>query len=93
MNNYLLTLVLKADLDEKTRSGLLEMTKKKMLGKDGKIKKEDLWGARNLAYPIKKQSKGYYAHFEFETDPAITKNLDKVLKVEEDILRYLIIRQ
>ena len=93
MNSYLLTLVLKSDLEEKVRGELLDGIKKKMLGKDGKIQKEDLWGPRDLAYPIKKQTKGYYIHFEFQTEPDIAKGIDKTLKLEEDILRYLLIRQ
>lgn len=92
MNRYLLTLVLKADLDEKTRKDLLQAMLKKALGTDGKIVKEDLWGNRELAYPIKKQTKGYYAHFELESDPSVVKSLDKILKVEEDILRSLFVR-
>lgn len=92
MNSYLLTLVLKPDQDEKERKALLDGLKKKMTGESGKISKEDLWGARELVYPIKRQSKGFYVHFEFETDPGIAKDLDKILKVEEDILRSLLVR-
>lgn len=93
MNSYLLTLVLKADQEEKARKEFLDVTAKKMIGSDGKIRKEDLWGAKDLSYPIKRQNKGYYVHFEFETDPKIAKDLDKQLKVEEDILRYLLVRR
>ncbi len=92
MNNYLLTLVLKSDMDEKGRKDLLDSVKKKIQGATGKITKEDIWGARDLSYPIKRQNKGYYIHFEFETDPQIAKTLDKNLKVEEDIIRYLLVR-
>jgi len=88
----LLTLVLKPDLAEKMRKELMEAMKKKMLGERGKVTKEDVWGNRDLAYPIKKQSKGFYAHFEFTTDPKLAKDLDKSLKVEEDIIRYLLVR-
>ena len=59
---------------------------------DGKIDKEDLWGSKDLAYPIKKQTKGYVAHFEITADPKNAKTIDKTLKVEEDILRYLLVR-
>ncbi len=93
MNSYLLTLVLKPSLDEKARKELLMEMKKKMLGDLGKVVKEDLWGERDLAYPIKKNAKGYYVHFEFETLPNVAKDLDKNLKVEEDIIRYLLIRR
>ena len=88
MNSYYLTLVLKPDLEEKVRKELLDNIKKKF----EKIIKEDLWGARDLAYPIKKQTKGFYVHFEMEADPKIIKDIDKTLKVEEDIIRYLLVR-
>ncbi len=93
MNRYLLTLVLKGDLDDKARVELLTAVKKRVAGDSGKIQKEDLWGSRDLSYPIKKQTKGFYAHFEFESDPALVKGLDKYLKVEEDIIRYLLIHK
>lgn len=92
MNSYLLTLILKPDMDEKMRKELLDSMVKKLVGEDGKVSKEDLWGARDLAYPIKRQTKGFYAHFEIEADPKNAKGLDKLLQLEEDILRYLLIR-
>ena len=92
MNNYLLTIVLKPGLDEKDRKTFLDSLIKKATG-EGKVSKEDLWGERDLSYPIKKQTRGYFAHFEVETDPKIAKDIDKLLKVEDDVLRYLLIRQ
>lgn len=89
MNSYYLTLVLKPDLEEKERKELLEGLKKKF----DKVTKEDLWGVKDLAYPIKKQTKGFYAHYEIEADPKVAKGLDKILRLEDDILRYLIIRK
>ena len=92
MNSYYLTLVLKSDLEEKIRKTLLDSMVKKLTGEDGKIEKEDLWGNKDLSYPIKRQTKGFIAHFEIQADPKNAKGLDKILKVEEDILRYLLIR-
>lgn len=89
MNNYALTLVLKPNLEEKARKELLSGITKKF----GKLQKEDVWGARDLAYPIKHQTKGYYVHYLFESNPASIKPLDNYLKIEEDVLRYLIIRR
>lgn len=93
MNPYYLTLVLDPNLSEADRKSVLDGVKKKMVGADGKVIKEDIWGERDLAYSIKRKNKGYYVHFEFETEPKIAKDLDKVLKVEEDILRYLLVRR
>lgn len=93
MNSYYLTLVLKPNLEEKERKALLDSLTKKALGAEGKVEKEDLWGVRPLAYTIKRQTSGYFAHFQISTDPKDIKGLDKTLKVEEDVLRYLLIRR
>lgn len=93
MNSYLLTLVLKPEMDEKERKTFLDSLIKKVIGADGKVLKEDLWGERDLSYPIKKQTKGFFAHFEITSDPKQTKGLDKTLKLEEDILRHLLVRR
>ncbi|MBI2196922.1 30S ribosomal protein S6 [Candidatus Daviesbacteria bacterium] len=93
MNSYYLTLVLRPDLEEKERKVLLDSISKKVSGTEGKIEKEDLWGVRTLTYPIKRNTSGYFAHFEISGDPKNVKGLDKSLKVEEDILRYLLIRK
>lgn len=89
MNNYLLTVLIKKDLDEKEHEALLDDVKKNF----GRLIKEDLWGVRELAYPINKQSEAFYAHFEFEGDPQSISPLDKFLKLHEDILRYLLVRK
>ena len=93
MNSYYLTLVLKTELEESNRKALLDSISKKVSGTEGKIEKEDLWGVRPLAYPIKRKTAGYFAHFEISADPKNIKGLDKSLRVEEDILRYLLIRR
>ena len=93
MNSYNLTLVLKPGMEEKERKTLLDAMVKKLAGEEGKVVKEDLWGERDLAYPLKKQNKGFYAHFELEANPKNAKGLDKILKLEEDVLRYLLVRR
>ena len=93
MNDYYLTLILKSDLDEGKRKELLSGVLKKDTGESGKINKEDLWGNRDLAYPIEKHTKGFYAHYEFSADPAIIPTLDKNLRLEEDIIRYILLRK
>lgn len=80
-------------MDEKIRKTILDSMVKKLTADVGKVVKEDLWGIRDLAYPIKRQTKGFFAHFEIEADPKMTSGLDKTFKVEEDILRYLLVRR
>lgn len=80
-------------MEDSERKALLDSISKKVSGSEGKVEKEDLWGVRSLAYPIKRNTSGYFAHFEISADPKDVKGLDKTLRVEEDILRYLLIRR
>ena len=88
MSNYYLTVLVKNDFDEKERKELFESIKKNF----AKLSKEDLWGSRDLTYPIKHNEKAFYAHFEFEGEPSKIPSLDKSLKLNEDILRYLLLK-
>lgn len=88
MQKYLLTVLIKEDLKESERKELLDSITKKF----GSLVKEDLWGLRSLAYPVKKQQKAFYAHYEFEAEPSTIPSLDKSLKLNEDILRYLLVK-
>lgn len=88
MNKYALTLITKPELEEKARKELLDSVTKKM----GDSVKEELWGIRDLSYPIQKLTKGYYAHYFFEIEPKMIDPLDKFIKLEEDIIRHLIVR-
>lgn len=88
MNKYALTVVTKPEMDEKARKELLASITAKM----GEKTKEDLWGIKDLSYPIKKQTKGYYAHYFFEADPKVIAPLDKFIKLEEDVIRHLIVK-
>lgn len=92
MNQYLLTLVFKNDLNEKDRKVLTDDVLKRVLGTSGKVEKEEPWGSKDLAYPILHNAKGYYLHMQLTTDPANIKGIDKYLNTEEEILRYLLVR-
>lgn len=87
-NNYALTLILKPEMEEKERKELLESVSKKI----DKLEKEDLWGVKDLSYSIKKQKKGFYVHYLFQAEPKSIAGLDKLVKMEEDIIRYLLVR-
>ena len=93
MNSYYLTLVLKPEMEEKARKAFLDSVVKKLTGTDGNIEKEDLWGVKTLSFPIKRETRGYFAHYEIKADPKNAKGIDKTLDLEEDILRYLIIKR
>ena len=64
-----------------------------LLTKNGcNIEKVDRWGKRHLAYPVKKQADGSYVLINFEAEPATIKEIDRVMKIRDEILKHLIVK-
>ncbi len=51
----------------------------------------DHWGKRTLAYPIKKHETGYYVIAKYETTPEALPEYERIMKLDESVLRYLIV--
>ena len=60
--------------------------------KGGKIRKEEYWGFKNLAYQVNKNKKGHYLFFVLDTIPSAILELGSQIKLKEDVLRYLFIK-
>jgi small subunit ribosomal protein S6 len=58
----------------------------------GKILREDRWGVRRLAYPIKKFTQGYYTRLIFEGNSELLLEMERLFRIEESYIRYLTIR-
>lgn len=58
----------------------------------GLIEKEEDLGERVLAYPIKKETSGHYTVFQMKLDPAQVKEFDRHLRLDPNILKFLIIK-
>ncbi|KRT35707.1 ribosomal protein S6 [Acetomicrobium hydrogeniformans ATCC BAA-1850] len=61
-------------------------------GLGGEFHKSDIWGKRRLAYPVEKQVEGYYALIEFDLEPSQIGEVDRLLKLRDQVLRHLIVR-
>lgn len=76
--------------DEK-REQLMERFKG-IIEENGKIATIDEWGVRKLAYLIDDIAEGYYVLINFESEPDVVKELERVSKISDNIMRYMIIR-
>ena len=65
----------------------------KLIESQGKIIRVDRWGKRRLAYPIRKRSHGEYAAFYYEADTALPSELEKRLRINENVLRWLTVAE
>ena len=57
-----------------------------------KVKKHDDWGVKALAYPINKQKDAHYMYYELEMETQDVKTLETKIKLDEVLLRHLIVR-
>src|SRR5579872_4241191 len=58
----------------------------------GKVTKREYWGLRNLSYRIKKNRKGHYVLFNLDAPPAAVNELERNMRINEDVLRYITVR-
>ena len=58
----------------------------------GEVKKREYWGLRNLAYRMRKNRKGHYVLMNLSAPPAAIAELERTMRITEDVLRYLTLR-
>jgi small subunit ribosomal protein S6 len=58
----------------------------------GEVKKREYWGLRNLTYRMRKNRKGHYVLLNLSAPPAAVTELERTMRINEDVIRYLTIR-
>ncbi len=65
-----------------------------VIGKnEGKVEKRESWGKKSLAYEIRKRKEGFYFVVNFQAEPRTIRELEKSYRLNEAILRHLILRR
>ena len=90
-NVYEMMLISKADVSGEDEKKLLKNIDK-ILEDKGKISHSESLGKRELSYSIKKQTQGIYWLFKLNIIPLQVKNISDKLRMDEDILRYIILK-
>ena len=85
------TFVGKQDLSTKELDNLVKKYSD-IITKSGKLLKTEKWGLLNLATKIKKNRKGLFIHFKFESKSEVVKDIEKKLSIENDVIRYLTVK-
>ena len=92
MRQYEMMIILDPETDERTLQPTLEKLLAVVPKDGGTVDNVDIWGRRRLAYDIQKKSEGIYAVVRFHAEPATSQELDRVLNLNEAIMRTKIIR-
>lgn len=92
MNDYELTFILKPNLAEAERDKEVEKIRSLVEKEKGKITSTDIRGKKLLAYPIKKSLEGIYIFMALSIGAKEVGALEKKLKLNEVMLRYLLVK-
>lgn len=93
MNKYELAVVVNAKLEDDARAAVVEKVKEYITRYNGTITNVDDWGKKKLAYEIQKMSEGYYYFIQFEAEADCPAELERHVRIMENVLRYLCVRQ
>ena len=86
------TIIAKQDLAEKDLKGIKEKYNELINNSSGKVVKIEEWGLLNLANKIRNYKKGFYIHFKFEGNKDTLIEIEKKIKVDSSIIRYLTVK-
>ena len=92
MSFYENTLVTKQDLPESELEKIKEKYTDIINNNSGKVIKIEKWGLLNLAKKIKRYKKGFYIHYKFEGDKKTLDAIDKKIRIDGKIIRYLTVK-
>lgn len=92
LRDYELVYILQPEISEEAILGLNERLSQVVTDQQGVMTTTELWGRRTLAYPINKMFEGHYVLHRFQMAPGGTSEIDRLLRFNEDVVRYLLVR-
>ena len=92
MSFYENTLITRQDLAKNEITKIKEKYSELINTNSGKVIKIEEWGLLNLARKIKKYNKGFYIHYKFEGSKITLNEINKRMKIDSSVIRYLIVK-
>ncbi|HRV92491.1 MAG TPA: 30S ribosomal protein S6 [Anaerolineae bacterium] len=91
MRNYELAFIISPNVDDEGATNVIEKVSGFVKAIDGEVASVDVWGRRPLAYPINNHREGTYVRLETKMSPSSIGQLERNLKLSEEVIRYLLI--
>ena len=91
MREYEIMLILPSDAEDPVVDGVVERITGILSQRGGEVSQVDKWGRRRLAYEIARQTEGFYAIVRFKAEPGVIPELDRVLSLADDVLRFKVV--
>lgn len=93
MNNYETLYIITAETPDNEKENLIKRFEEVVAKGGGTVTKTDKWGARKLAYPINFKTEGYYVLMEFSCPPALPKELERQMRIADEVVRFVVVRK
>ena len=88
--DYELGIIINPDVGDDQARAIVDRVTQTLTGINGQVVRVNAWGRRRLAYPIEHHRDGLYFYFDLILEPEATVELERTLRVNEDILRHLL---
>jgi small subunit ribosomal protein S6 len=92
MHKYETLFILHPDLPEAQVRETIDRTRRLIDGMEGRVADIHDWGLRELAYPIEKQTRGNYVLAEYEASSAVVNELERTMKLSDEVMRFVSVR-
>lgn len=92
MRKYELLYIVRSDLDEQAVQANVEKFQGIITNGGGEITNLNIMGKRRLAYEINKNRDGIYVLVNFNATPEIVKELDRVIRITDEVIRFIIVK-
>lgn len=93
MRKYETIFILHPTMEEEAVKANIEKFKGVIENNGGVVDNVDFWGKRKLAYEIKKVNEGYYTLINFSANPELPKELDRIFRITDGIVRHIIVKE
>ena len=91
MRDYELVAIINPEVPDEEMERVIDRVNQLIASGGGEITKTEPWGRRRLAYPINGHREGFYVVEQFHIDPSATAELERSLRLIEDVIRYLLV--
>ena len=93
MKAYELLFIVDPSIDDETRLATSKRIDTTITSQGGKIDNVEEWGKKKLAYEINGLADGDYTLIDFHADPEAIAELDRVLRIMDSVVRFMITRR
>ena len=93
MNKYELALVVNAKAEDDVRTATVEKAKEYIARYGGTVTEVEEWGKKRLAYEIQHMREAFYYFIQFEADAACPAEVERHVRIMENVIRYLCVRK